>query len=122
MIGKRKMMAVPTHLFKIIFLEFTNENENDEKKKTYWLETLVVSNGQDQDEDEEGNTEENEEGRKEQYIEELGMEEEEEREDIIVQIEMGNNIWYNLDKDETEIEQMLKVGSKEYHFNKKKYI
>jgi len=99
-IGKRKMMAVPTHLFKIIFLEFINENDVN---KSYWLETFVVSNGQDEEEVEDDDR--NDEGREEEMEEMF-----EEVEGIQVEIEMENNIYYNLARDEEEIDQMLKVG------------
>lgn len=100
------MMAVPTHLFKIIFLEFIN----DDGKKTYWLESLVVSNCQEEEE-----VEEDEEGIEENEMEEE-MEVEMEEESIQVQMEMGNNVWYNLARDEAEIDQILKVGLKQYHY------
>jgi len=101
------MMAVPTHLFKTIFLEFTN----DDGKKSYWLETFVVSNGQ------EGEVEvvENIDLVKEENVEvgqEEAVEEEEEEEDFIVELGEGNNVYYILSKDEAEINELLKVRLK----------
>jgi len=106
-------MAVPTHLFKIIFLEFTN----NDGKKSFWLETLIVSNGQEGEVKvvDEENVEEKQE--EEFEVDEVEEEEEEEEEGITAQIEMGDNIWYILAKDEAEIDTLLKVGLKSKYRN-----
>jgi hypothetical protein len=116
------MMAVPTHLFKIIFLEFTS-GDDEQKKKTFWLETFVVSNGQEGEVEvvEEGENadegrpegideDENARGGDEEAVEEM-KEEEEEEEYILQELGEGDNVYYILSKNEEEIEKILMVGS-----------
>ena len=87
------------------------EFKNADGKKSFWLETFVVSNGQ------EGEVEvvENIDLVKEENVEvgqEEAVEEEEEEEDFIVELGEGNNVYYILSKDEAEINELLKVRLK----------